>query len=62
MDGGIGKKTWHKNTLRNYSNAVECLYDWLINKQVVAEGKNPLKKLEKFVTDPFDPYVLTTDE
>ena len=27
MDGGIGKKKWHKNTLRNYSNAVECLYD-----------------------------------
>ena len=62
MDGGIDKKTWHKNTLRNYSNAVECLYEWLINKQVVAEGKNPVKKLEKFVADPFDPYVLTTDE
>ena len=29
MDGGIDKKTWHKNTLRNYSNAVECLYEWL---------------------------------
>ena len=56
MDGGIGKKTGIK-TLSEITQAQLNASTILINKQVVAEGKNPVKKLEKFVADPFDPYV-----
>ena len=62
LAGGVDKKNWQKVSYTRYANAVKLLFDWLINQEVIAEGKNPARKVPKFNEEAFDPKILDPEQ